>query len=110
SRTQADGAPQDSQLRALYALVLAYLGRPEAATEGERGVALTPNPEGSEAAYEVHQMVRIHLALGQNDRALDRLEQLMRLPYHISPAWLRLDPLFAPLKGNPRFERLVAGR
>jgi serine/threonine-protein kinase len=110
SKAQADGAPQDSQLRALYAVMLAYLGRPEAVAEGERGVALTPNRDGNEAAYEIHQLVRIHLALGQNDRALDRLEQLMRLPYHTSPAWLRLDPAFVPLRGNPRFERLVAGR
>jgi serine/threonine-protein kinase len=107
SKAQADGAPQDSQLRALYALMLAYLGRPEAVTEGERGVALTPNREGNEAAYEIHQMVRIHLALGQNERALDHLEKLMTLPYHVSPGWLRLDPAFAPLRGNPRFERLV---
>ena len=26
------------------------------------------------------------------------------------PGWLRIDPTFAPLKGNPRFERLVTGK
>jgi len=30
--------------------------------------------------------------------------------YYPSPGWLRIDPNFAPLKGNPRFERLVAGK
>jgi hypothetical protein len=30
--------------------------------------------------------------------------------YYLSPGWLRIDPTFAPLKGNPRFERLVAGK
>jgi serine/threonine protein kinase len=33
-----------------------------------------------------------------------------RLPVAAGPGWLRIDPTFAPLKGNPRFEKLVAGR
>ena len=30
------------------------------------------------------------------------------MPYYLSPGWLRIDPEFAMLKGNPRFERLIA--
>jgi len=32
------------------------------------------------------------------------------MPYYLSPGWLRIDPTFAPLKGNPRFERLISGK
>jgi hypothetical protein len=59
--------------------------------------------------YIQHQMVRILMVNGDNERALDMLEQLIRRPYFLTPAWLRIDPNFKPLKGNPRFERLAAG-
>jgi hypothetical protein len=32
----------------------------------------------------------------------------VRVPYILTPAWMRIDPMFAPLKGYPRFENLLA--
>jgi hypothetical protein len=37
------------------------------------------------------------------------LETLLKVPHYPSPGWLRIDPTFAELKGNPRYERLVRG-
>jgi hypothetical protein len=61
------------------------------------------------AGYLQHQLVRIYLLVGEPEKALDRLELLLRVPYQLSPGRLRIDPTFRPLNGNPRFERLVSG-
>ena len=62
------------------------------------------------AAYDQHQLVGIYLLVGEPEKALDQLEPLLKMPYDLSPGWLGIDPTFAPLKENPRFERLGAGR
>ena len=98
-------APDDAQRRIFLGLALAYLGRrDEAVEEGERGLALRPNNR-----YFQHQMVRIHIVVGNHERALDLLSSLLKLPYSLTPGWLRIDPNFDPLRGNPRFEDLARG-
>jgi tetratricopeptide (TPR) repeat protein len=103
--------PQDPVIHVYLGVTLAYLGRrSEALREGERGVALLPISRNAwEGPFIEHQLVRIYLLLGEYDKALDRLESLLRIPYWLSPGWLRIDPTFDPLRGNPRFERLVKG-
>jgi TolB-like protein/Tfp pilus assembly protein PilF len=109
---QLKETPENAQSHVFLGLALAYLGRKaEAVREGERGLALLPvSRDAYSGAYDQHQLARIYLLVGEPDKALDQLEPLLKIPYYLSPGWLRIDPTFAPLKGNPRFERLVAGK
>ena len=109
---QVRANPDDAQRHAFYGLSLAYAGRrAEAIAEGERGVALLPiERDAVNGPYQVHLLARIHLLAGEREKALDLLEHLLARPYYLSPGWLRVDPTFAPLKGNPRFERLSSAR
>jgi len=79
--------------------------------EGERAISLAPaSRDGYIGPYLQHLLVRIYVLVGEPEKALDQLEPLLRMPYYLSPGWLKIDPTFAPLRGNSRFERLIAGR
>jgi hypothetical protein len=44
--------------------------------------------------------VRIYLLVGEPERSLDQLEPLLKMPYNLSPGWLKIDPTFAPLRDS----------
>jgi serine/threonine-protein kinase len=105
-------SPEDAQRHAFYGLSLAYAGRgAEAIAEGQRGVALLPvERDAVNGPYQLHLLARIYLLTGDRDKALGLVEQLLARPYYLSPGWLRIDPTFRPLRGDPRFEKLIAER
>ena len=99
-------------LHVFLGVALAYLGDKAAAIrEGRRGVELLPiSRDATSGPYLQHDLARIYILVGEPEKALDQLEPLLKIPYYLSPGWLRIDPNFAPLRGNPRFERLAAGK
>jgi tetratricopeptide (TPR) repeat protein len=108
---QLRGAPMDGQRHVLRGLALALLGRkPEAIAEGRRGAELWPiSRDANVGGYVQLQLARIYMIVGEPELAMDQLEPLLKMPYYLSPAWLRIDPTWARLKDNPRFKRLAAG-
>jgi serine/threonine-protein kinase len=108
---QLHDVPNDPQRHVFLGLMLAYLGRKaEAIAEGERGAALLPmTVDVLNGLYNRRQLMRIYIATGEQEKALDVLERLLKAGDMLSPAWLRIDPTFAPLRGNARFQRLAAG-
>jgi TolB-like protein/Flp pilus assembly protein TadD len=104
---QLYAAPENAQLHALLGVALGYAGRKEAAIrEGERAVALDSS-QTQQGKYFQHQLARIYILTGQPEKALDRLEPLLKKPYYLSPGWLRIDPNFDPIRKHPRFVKLV---
>src|SRR5204863_3589615 len=66
--------------------------------------------------FSIEVLARVTAQTGESDRAIAALEKLLSTPYAnrlaenvpLTPAQLRLDPMFDPLRGNPRFEKLVS--
>ena len=107
---QLADAPNDAQLHGLLGLSLAYLGRKDdAIREGERGVALRGiKRDAAQGPSDVWTLARIYTIVGEQEKAIDQLEQVLKVPAFLSPGWLKIDPNFDPLRKNPRFEKLVA--
>ncbi len=105
---QLEAVPGDAQVRAVLGLSLAYLGKKaDAIREAERAVEMLPiSRDAHLGPYIQHQLVRVYILTGEHEKALDRLEPLLKIPYHLTPAWLEIDPNFDPLRQNPRFKRL----
>jgi len=106
-------APDSYQAAGTHAaLGWAYAGLGEAAsaiTEGQKATAIHPtskDPFGG--PEEEDRIARIYALLGDADHAIPILKRLLQIPYGsaITPALLRLDPMFDPLRNDPRFQKL----
>jgi tetratricopeptide (TPR) repeat protein len=107
---QLKSAPEDAQRRVGLGLALAYMGDTAGGVrEAQRGVAMLPiAKDGFTGPFLQHQLARIYVLAGEPEKALDQLEPLLKIPYILSPGWLRIDPNFAPLRETPRFQKLVS--
>jgi DNA-binding SARP family transcriptional activator/TolB-like protein len=107
----AQSAQMQNWLRSGLAICYAGLGRRAAALEEARRVlAADPLTVDAISGPAVLQDVALtYVILGERLAALEVLERLLYTPARFSAHLLRLDPLWDPLRGDPRFERLVQG-
>ncbi len=102
--------PGDPRYHSSLGIAYAALGRKrEAVAEGRRATELLPLEK--DALYglsHLHDLAVIHVMAGEDAEALAEIERLLSVPSFISPAWLRANPQWAPLWGDPRFEALLA--
>ncbi len=105
--------PEEAQLQELLGRALALGGhKAEAIAAAEKSLKMRETSlDASTGPYVRYQVARIMIQAGNYDRALDLIEPLLSSPASdLTPAWLRLEPIFKPLRGNPRFEKLIAGK
>jgi serine/threonine protein kinase/TolB-like protein/tetratricopeptide (TPR) repeat protein len=102
--------PDDSRLHSALGITYAGLGRKDdAIREGKKAVELLPiSREAWRGAYRARDLAHIYVMTGEYDAAMDQLEHLLSIPSELSASLLRIDPRWAPLRTNPRFQTATA--
>jgi eukaryotic-like serine/threonine-protein kinase len=104
--------PAEPRLHAVLGRIDAELGRQaEARREAERAVELLPiSRDALDGVLYRANLARVLARIGQPEAALEHLIYLLSIPGPLSAASLRVDPLWAPLRNDPRFQRLLERR
>jgi len=107
--------PDDMGLLFDLGLIDAALGRKEdALSEGRRAMELVhpvQDPmfgQHTNESFRIRSFAMICAWAGQRELALEQLEAVTKIPGGPSYGELRLDPMWDPLRGDPRFEKIVA--
>lgn len=105
-----EAQPNDRIVRGGSGWSNAFVGnRAQAITDMRRALELATESQDALAMAETGQYAAYtFLRLGEHDAALDQLEKLLSAPSWMSVALVRRDPLWAPLRTNARFQRLIA--
>ena len=102
--------PDDWRVHAARGLALAGLGRRQEALREARWLQqwVVYRGDAFSGPFWAEDRARILAQVGEADAALDEIERLLAGPSWLSVHMLRLDPIWDPLRDNPRFQALLA--
>jgi TolB-like protein/Flp pilus assembly protein TadD len=108
--------PNNYNFAAWLALAYAELGNKDLALkEAERAIMLLPRAKDAvDGPGAEENLAFVQAMFGENSRAISTLRRLLQMPSQsqlygiapLTPAFLRLDPLWDPLRGDPEFQEL----
>jgi TolB-like protein/class 3 adenylate cyclase/Tfp pilus assembly protein PilF len=116
SNARAEGAklvaeqPDYAEGLCVLGMADAALGhKDEAIREGRRAVELMPvNKDAIRGPLLIQYLAVIYAWTGEKDLALEQVSAAAHIPSHLSYGHLRLHPYWDSLRGDPRFEKIVA--
>jgi TolB-like protein/class 3 adenylate cyclase len=102
--------PENAFPLSTLALIDAELGEKEKAVREARTACdmVPPAKDASSGVGLIIRLAAIYALTGEKDLALQQLEILSKFPIGLSYGDLRLDPEWDALRGDPRFEKIVA--
>jgi len=102
--------PEHARTIAVLAQVDAGLGEKDLAIrEAQHAIDLMPiSKDIYDGALVLEGLAQVYTWTGDRDRAIELVQKLVTMPSYINYARLKLHPLWSPLRGDPRFEKIVA--
>ena len=106
----AQEQPDYGPVYTVLGLIDAGLGRKEdAIREGRKAIELLPITKNSiDGAELMKYLAVIYTWCGEKNLALDQIAATLRIPSSLSYGTLKLHPYWDALRGDPRFEKIVA--
>jgi tetratricopeptide (TPR) repeat protein len=106
---QIQTRPGDARRHAQLGLAYAGLGRrDEAIEEGRRAKDLLPVTEDAySGAALADNLAHIFTIVGDNAQAIEEIGSILSVESPVSIPWLRVDPTWDPLRGDPDFRSLL---
>ncbi len=105
-------SPDDAGRHIQLGFILTGLNRKqEAITEGKRAVELKPEAaDAFDGPQITASLAQIYAWVGDKDQALRLLDHSLETPNGITVPMLKLDPMWDPLRNDPRFQALIDRR
>jgi TolB-like protein/Flp pilus assembly protein TadD len=102
-------SPTDASRHVILGMILAGLGeKDEAIAEGRRAVELLPESQDAlDGPKTTVALAQIYAWTGESDQALQLLDRSLSTPNGVTAPFLRLDPIWDPLRSDPRFRALI---
>jgi TolB-like protein/Tfp pilus assembly protein PilF len=109
AQEQLKRSPDAADSHIQLAKVLAYLGEKDSAlAEAQRATELQPESKDAFSGPEITAGVaEVYAILGENSRAIEILDGLLSRPSSITVQVLNLNPIWDPLRSDPRFQALL---
>ncbi len=88
--------------------MLAFLSEKDSAlAEAQRATELVPQSDAFGGPEIMSGVAEVYATLGENNRAIEVLDRLLSRPSGVTAQALKINPIWDPLRSDPRFQGLI---